>query len=116
VQNVEHTPVPRLRVWLGAAVLAAVLGIGVLALGPTQGRHALLDQLQRPATPRQTAALAPAPTAPARFVRRAVTGDSLIVTLTRSRANGPIGFSIHIAGRGPSLTAAQARVSFRCPR
>jgi len=54
VQDIEHTRLPRLRVWVGATVFAALLGIGVLALSPTQGRHALLDQLQRPATPRRT--------------------------------------------------------------
>jgi len=35
--------------------------------------------------------------------------------LTPNRANGPIRLSIHVSGRGPSLTTAQARVSFYMP-
>ena len=51
MQRVEHTRFLGLRVWVSAAVLAALLGIGALALSPTQNRHALLGQLQRRATP-----------------------------------------------------------------
>jgi hypothetical protein len=114
MQRVEHTPFLRLRVWVVAAVLAALLGIGALALSPTQGRHALLDQLQRPATP-GTTVLGHAPATSARFVRRSGTGYSVAVTLTPNRANGPIGLYIHVLRRGRSLSGTRARVSFSMP-
>ena len=115
MQHGEHTPFPRLRVWIVAAVFAVLLGIGALALSPTPGRHALLDQLQRPATAGETTALGHAPSAPARFVRHSGTGYSVAVTMTPNRANGPIGLSIHVFGRGRPLSGARARVSFSMP-
>jgi hypothetical protein len=115
MHRVEHTSFLRLRVWVAAAVLAALLGIGALALSPTQGRHALLDQLQRPATPGRTAAPGHGPAAPARFLRRSGTGYSVAITLTPNRANGPIGLSIHVFGHGRPLSNARARVSFSMP-
>jgi hypothetical protein len=115
MQRLEHTPYPRLRVWAVAAVLAALLGLSALALSPTQSRHAVLDQLQRPATPSPTTGLGPATAAPARFVRRSKTGYSVAVTLTPNRANGPIGLSIHVLRRGRALSGVTAQVSFSMP-
>ena len=113
--RVEHTPFLRPRAWVAAAVLAALLGLGALALSPTQGRRALLDQLQRPAAPGHSTALANAPAAAARFVRHSGTGYSVVVALTPNRVNGPIGMSIRVLRHGRSLTGARARVSFSMP-
>ena len=113
--RVEHTTFLRPRLWVAAAILAAVLGIGALALSPTQGRRALLDQLQRPAAPRHTTALGNAPAPGARFVRRSSAGYSVAVALTPNRANEPIGLSIHVLRHGRSLTGARAHASFSMP-
>lgn len=113
--RVEHTPFLRPRTWVAAAVLAALLGIGALALSPTQGRRALLEQLQRPAAPGHTTALGNAAAPPARFVRGSGRGYSVAVALTPNRANGPIGLSIHVLRHGRSLTGARAHASFSMP-
>jgi YtkA-like len=116
MQRVEHTPFPWVRVAVATAVFAALLGIGALALSPTQDRHALLAQLQKPASSAQPVApggrgLAAA----ARFVRRSSTGYSVTVTMTPNHANGPIALSMLVFGHGRALSGARARVSFSMP-
>ena len=115
MQRIQHTPLPRVRAWVAAAVLAALLGIGALALSPTQGRHALLAQLQKPATSAQPVAPGRGLADPARFVRRSGTGYSVTVTLTPNHANGPIALSMSLFGHGRALSGARTRVSFSMP-
>ena len=116
MQRVQHTPFPRVRASVAAAVLVALLGIGALALSPTQGRHALLAQLQKPASSAQP--VAPGGrglSVPARFVRRSNTGYSVTVTMTPNHANGPIALSMLVFGHGRALSGARTRVSFSMP-
>ncbi|HET7051225.1 MAG TPA: hypothetical protein VFI54_23365 [Solirubrobacteraceae bacterium] len=108
MQHIEHTRFLGPNRWIAIAVLAALLAGGALALSPTQGRRALLDQLQRAATQPRGAA------APARagFVRRSSTGYVIAVTLTPNRATGPIGLSLRVLRHGRSLHGARVRVGF----
>lgn len=111
MQGVEHNRFLRSRLWLAAAVIAALLAASWIALSPTEGRRALFEGLQRAAKP------APAGVAagPARFVRRSNTGYAVAMTLTPNRANGPIAMSLRVRRHGRPLSAARVRVGFSMP-
>ncbi|MGZ4195377.1 MAG: FixH family protein [Solirubrobacteraceae bacterium] len=116
MQRVQHTPFPRVRVWLAAAALAALLGVAALALSPTQDRRALLDQLQKPATSAQQVVPGGRGLAvPARVIRRSTRGYLVTVTMTPNNANGPIALSMHVSGHDRALSGARAQVSFSMP-
>lgn len=107
----QHSRLLRPRVLTVAALVVALIAAGLLALTPTDGRRALLAQLQRAATP--------APTTvggrPARFARHSKTGYAVAMTLTPNRANGPIAMSIRVTRDGRPVRAARVRVGFSMP-
>jgi hypothetical protein len=104
-------PSNRMRTWLLAGALAALLGTGALAAtASTPARQTLLDQLQRPAVPHR------GPSGPAFDVaRRSGSSGSVSVTATPNRASRPNRLSVRVADRGRPLRGAHVTVSFSMP-
>ena len=97
--------------WIAAAVVAfALLAGGALAATSTPSRHALLDQLQRPATP-----LPASPASGGQVWRRSSMGYLMRVALTPNRADRPIRLSVELSRRGRPVDRARIEVAFSMP-
>lgn len=102
----QRSSLHQTKAWIALAVLAAIVAGGALALSPTQGRRALLAQLQTAATPAPTAAS---------YVHRSSQGYSILATLTPNRAGGPNSFSLRVSRNGRPVDGAHVRVGFSMP-
>lgn len=109
--SVVRFALTRTHRWVAAVVFAgALLAAGALAAASSPTRHALLVQLQRPATP---SALLPAPRA--QTWRRSSTGYLMTVALTPNRVDGPIRLLVDLRRGGRPVDRARIDVAFSMP-
>jgi hypothetical protein len=96
--------------WVAAVLAVALLAGGALAATSSPSRHALLEQLQRPARPSNAS-----PTRGGQLWRRSSMGYLMTVALAPNRADGPIRLSVHVRRSGRPVERARIEVAFSMP-